>query len=93
MNYESNEIDWPIGSWVIHDCDAKERKYLMLVVGKTDTEYICIYPFCLDTIKKDGTPAKGQMLEFWTNYKKYLHDPARFDIEIPGTAQDSGKEA
>lgn len=78
-NYEPNKVVWPVGSLVIHDCDAKESRMLMRVVsvpdenGQVETEYVDGYRQC--QFKK--TLRKGQRQ---LSTLSYLHDPARFNI-------------
>lgn len=76
MNYEENKIEWKVGDKVIHDADAKRVGMLMIVkhiglkTGLIETKY-------LDMDNSD-LPAKSYL-----NDKKFLHDPKRFNIQIP----------
>jgi hypothetical protein len=77
MNYTPNTpntIDWPKGSLVIHDADAKAPDMLMVVTGHTrdgriKTQYIVNSTFSTAKV--------------WTNPKEALHDPASFGIPLP----------
>ena len=72
MNDEPNMTGWQVGDLVIHDADEKNSKYLMRVI---------------QTDRKDGMIAtvyqnrKG-IHPLYLNKMKFLHDPARFGIEV-----------
>lgn len=72
MNYEANTTHWQKGNIVIHDADAKKANMLMLVIGYT----------------RDGL-VKTQYLNpqfkriVYKNEPQFLHNPARFGMEIP----------
>mgnify|MGYP001289180792 CR=1 FL=1 len=102
MIHEENKINWGLGSIVIHDSDSKDHKMLMVVVGgiQTDdvimleTEYLNpmeIIPNCLKRQYGDDIPKKimSHYTTRWLNDIKYLHDPARFNIEV--TEADKAK--
>ena len=78
MIYEPNTTPWPMGSLVIHDADAKKVAMLMIVIGLDEEtgEYKTRYAF-------PGDRPEPDRLEVWRNDMKYLHDPARFGIEVP----------
>jgi len=72
--YRNNEINWPIGSYVIHRADRKDGIMLMIVTGvlkdgRIITKYI-------------HEPHPGMHGAFH-NDKKHLLAPRRFDIELP----------
>jgi hypothetical protein len=76
MNYAANAIRWTVGARVIHDADAKRADMLMEVVGYTkDGLARCRYADP-ETRKRFGR------VTIYDNDPKYLHDPARFGIEI-----------
>lgn len=67
MNYEPNTIQWPRGSIVIHDADAKEPKMLMRIIGYTRSGLAkCQY---IDKRKKRT---------IYPNPIAVLHDPTQF---------------
>ena len=77
MNYEPNTIDWPVGSPVIHDADAKEVRMLMRVIGRladgrVETRYI----------SEEMCAKHGRKV--WHNRQEVLHDPSRFGIDVKG---------
>jgi hypothetical protein len=75
MLYEPNTHHWEVGDLVIHDCDAKQPYMLMRVVGYgrdglCKTRYI--------------EPKRlSRMRGCFRNELRFLHDPKRFNIEIP----------
>jgi hypothetical protein len=75
INYEPNTVRWQPGAVVIHDADAKEEKMLMVVTGyhrKTGecrTKYL--HPEYLPGMKR-----------YYLNDIRYLHDPARFGLQV-----------
>ena len=96
--YSPNGVCWKVGDIVIHDVDRKEQKMLMEVVKikttKSGSLYYTKYLFpeklvanCL--YRKYGSYDRIPKLHrdmyegLWENDKKYLHDPCKFDIEIP----------
>jgi hypothetical protein len=102
MSYEENDINWAIGSIVIHAGDSKDHKMLMVVTGGKsidgeillETEYLNpmeIVPNCLKRVRGDKIlkRIKSHYTQTWTNAIKYLHDPAKFGIEI--TESDNEK--
>ncbi len=83
MNYEPNTRHWEPGDYVIHDCDAKAAYMLMVVVRYTpDGLVVTRYH---DTDHRVHTGRRRSKL--WRNDPKYLHDPARFNIPVPGQPQ------
>lgn len=78
MIYEPNTTEWPIGALVIHDADAKTPRMLMRVTGrvKKTGKYKTRYAF-----PREVHPAWRRKV--WINDISYLHDPARFGINIP----------
>lgn len=80
MNYEPNTADWQVGDIVIHDADAKKPHMLMVVVDHLETdegrEYATVY---LDT-------ERNRQKRYW-NPMRNLHDPARFNITPPTSAE------
>ena len=98
MLYEENKINWGLGSIVIHDSDSKDHKMLMVVTGGIkvadevilETEYLNpmeIVPNCIKRQYGDDIPKKimSHYTKGWLNEIKYLHDPARFNIEVTET--------
>jgi hypothetical protein len=80
QNYTPNTVEWPAGSYVIHDFDAKRADMLMRVVepvegGKLRTEYV-------DLQKAKAWGGRGKTSRL-VNLIAELHDPARFDIALP----------
>ena len=77
LNYEPNTVEWDRGDLVIHDCDAKTKSMLMIVVGKEWNgmedrwDYRTAYLYQEDN-RKTGV---------WINDKKFLHAPSRFNIQ------------
>ena len=72
MNYNSNTTEWKIGDLVIHDADEKSRKYLMRVtqINRKDGMVATVY-----------NNRKG-IHPLYLNKMKFLHDPARFGVEV-----------
>lgn len=75
--YPPNTVHWEKGDYVIHDADRKHAFMLMIVVGYR---------------RKDGYVYtryvnRAQMDRRWrkvlANPLAWLHDPARFNIEVP----------
>ncbi len=92
MNYEANTKDWAIGDIVIHDADAMKPFMLMIVLGKRKNGKIgtrYIYPGLIwnkhRNVPYREMPKRMQKHygKMWWNEKKYLHDPAQFDVDIP----------
>lgn len=94
MNDELNSIVWKVGDIVIHYADKKAQHMLMQVVGIDKglyhTKYLFpkkIVPNCL--YRKYGSYENlpkyiwKEYEQIWINEGKYLHDPEKFDIEIP----------
>lgn len=92
MHYEANETNWSEGDIVLHDFDAKARFMLMVVTeikkdGMIGTRYV--YPGLIWDRHVDVPfglmpgHARKHYGQLWLNEKKYLHDPARFNVEIP----------
>lgn len=77
VNYPPNTQRWQRGDIVIHDKDAKRPEMLMVVqgyhryTGECRTTYL--HPDYLQCMQKR-----------YYNDIQYLHDPARFGIEVPG---------
>lgn len=76
MNYARNPIRWTRNDIVIHDSDAKESYMLMRVIGWTRTGLVKTQYVFPD--KKRGITKKIYINEF-----DCLHDPKRFNIEVP----------
>ena len=72
MNDEPNTTEWKIGDLVIHNADEKSRKYLMRVtqINRKDGMTATVYHN-----RKGNHP-------LYLNKMKFLHDPARFGIEV-----------
>ena len=72
MNYEPNITGWQVGDLVIHDADEKSSKYLMRVtqINRKDGMIGTVYHN-----RKGNHP-------LYLNKMKFLHDPARFGIEV-----------
>jgi len=76
INYEPNTVRWQPGAVVIHDADAKKREMLMVVTsyhsktGECRTKYL--YP----------EPGRKRC---YLNDIRYLHDPARFGLQVETT--------
>ena len=72
MNDEANPTEWKIGDLVIHDADEKSSRYLMKVtqINRKDDMIGAVYHN-----RKGHHP-------LYLNKKKFLHDPARFGIEV-----------
>lgn len=64
MNYKPNTQKWGVGWLVLHDCDSKEPRSLMEVVG-----------FTRDGLYKTQYLFKSRKRKIWKNELKYLHDP------------------
>lgn len=79
MNYAPNTTHWPKGALVIHDADAKRANMLMVVVG-----------FARDGRVKTRYLDTAQPRNLWFNDLRYLHDPARFGIAVPGKEGTDG---
>jgi hypothetical protein len=75
MNYEPNTTEWPVGSLVIHDADAKRADMLMVVTGRDEKtgEYLTRYAY-------PSKVPRHWRRKVWRNDVKYLHDPALFGI-------------
>lgn len=103
MIHEPNQIEWQIGNIVIADCDRKDHKMLMVVVGiitenhirMLKTKYLNPLEMIPNCIKR--LPIKRQkqhLLEYnniWINEIKYLHDPAKFGIVITNEDKQKAK--
>ena len=72
MNCEPNETVWITGDIVIHDADEKSSRYLMRVtqINRKDGMTATVYHN-----RKGNYP-------LYLNKMKFLHDPARFGIEV-----------
>jgi len=98
MNHDMNTKVWMVGDIVIHDCDAKTHDMLMVVIKKKarkslhDLEIIFVtkylYPIdamprCLQRkYKTENRQIPKQYTKKYENTIEWLHDPARFGIEI-----------
>jgi hypothetical protein len=71
MNYEPNTKRWKRGDLVLHDADAKKPNMLMRVMGYTRNGQLCRVQY----IEPEHTR------EIYKNDLKYLHDPARFNLD------------
>jgi hypothetical protein len=75
MNYEPNTRQWREGDYVIHDADRKEPGMLMQVLGYDKFgEVLTVYV----NQRHWKKPKK------YFNPLRYLLDPRRFAIEVPG---------
>lgn len=87
MNYEPNTKEWRPGDLVIHDADAKRPDMLMIVLGlDAYGDYQTIYldvNRALHTNIAKGSRGLELRAKVWTNAGHFLHDPARFGIEVP----------
>ena len=72
MNYRPNRTIWQNGDLVIHDADEKSSQYLMRVT-QTDRP---------DGMIKTIYHNRKGIHPFYLNKMKFLHDPARFGIEV-----------
>ena len=72
MNNEPNTTDWKVGDLVIHDADEKSSRYLMRIthIDRKDGMIGTVY----------HNRAGNHPLSL--NKAKFLHDPARFGIEV-----------
>jgi hypothetical protein len=74
--YPPNTRRWVKGDYVIHDADRKNWFMLMVVVGYTPDGYV-----------KTRYVNRAKMNRRWRgvleNPLAWLHDPARFNIEVP----------
>jgi hypothetical protein len=72
MNDAPNTTDWKVGDIIIHDVDEKSSKYLMRVtqINRKDGMIGAVY----------HNRAGNHPL--YLNKAKFLHDPARFGIEV-----------
>lgn len=82
MNYEPNTRHWEPDELVIHDADAKTPDMLMRVIGYTpngmvETEYAD--PVRRAEWKRRFKRERDRKL---LNAIGYLHDPARFGIQV-----------
>lgn len=68
-NYLPNLIHWKTGDLVIHDKDAKNAEYLMVVTGFTRDGWV--------KTRYVNRTGKSKM---YTNPMTVLHDPKRFNI-------------
>lgn len=75
MIYEPNTTYWKPGDLVIHDADAKQFKMVMEVIGYNNSTGFCITRYL-------AKPYSG-MEGIFENEIKYLHDPTRFNIQLP----------
>jgi hypothetical protein len=94
MNHEENTKAWIVGDIVIHDCDAKDHDRLMVVIKKRKSRefghitFVTKYLNPLDTmhrcVKREykNRQIPKQYTRKYENTIAYLHDPARFGIEI-----------
>lgn len=92
MIHEENERDWEINDIIIHDADAKKPYMLMIILkkrknGMIGTRYI--YPGLIWN-KHIDVPYSEMPVRMQRHYgkmcwngKEYLHDPSRFEIEVP----------
>lgn len=83
MNYEPNTTHWKPGDLVIHDADAKSANYLMRVIGYT--KHGLVKSRYLDS-QVDRRVCRSFKVKAMENDPRYLHDPARFGIELPSPA-------
>lgn len=82
MIYEPNTRDWQPGDIVIHDVDAKIPEMLMCVVKYRPRKkvYVTVYlhPDYMQSMR--GT---------FENERRFLHDPARFGIDVTAVESES----
>lgn len=67
MIHEANRIEWKVGDLVIHDCDAKKNKFIMIIKkilkdGRRESKYL------------DVSVSNKR----YRNRIEVLHDPKRF---------------
>ncbi len=87
MNYEPNTTTWAIGDLVLHDSDHKSPEMLMRVIGYTKNG-LCQTKYISDRFQNSsGRKSRQDMRETWENPLKYLHDPARFDVDTKVLAE------
>lgn len=86
MIYDANTTHWPVGSLVIHDCDAKKAEMLMRVTGYdranglVRTRYV--HPGHLSR----------RMRGVFKNELRFLHNPRRFQIPLPADVSTAESE-
>jgi hypothetical protein len=81
--HEPNSIQWKPGDLVIHDSDAKRADMLMIVLGQDSTGvFRTRYAF-------PWAQPRPWRRKIWRNTVAWLHDPARFGINIPRLLQSS----
>lgn len=76
MRYDPNTTHWRIGDFVLHDADAKRLDMLMIVIGYT-RDGLCKTRYINPTRKRT----------VWKNELKYLHAPARFNLDAENGEQ------
>jgi hypothetical protein len=76
MNYPPNTQRWQHGAFVLHDKDRKEANMLMVVQGYDRVTGACITRYVQPDVYQG---MRGR----FKNDVKYLHDPARFGLEVP----------
>ena len=80
MNYEPNTVHWKPGDIVVHDADAKKPYMLMRVTGY-DREGLVVTRY----VRRENE--RGA----YHNELRYLHDPARFGIDMPLAEAQEGR--
>ena len=81
MNYEPNTVKWKPGDLVIHDADAKKYIMLMRVIGYDRQTGDCKTRYITSEMESFRSAPKSTR-KIWRNDIRYLHDPARFGIEV-----------
>lgn len=80
MNYTPNTQRWQVGDIVIHDADAKNVKMLMRVTGYDARTGECLTEYLHPKY------ILGMDMQC-SNDIRYLHDPAKFGVSVPGGKQ------
>ena len=88
MNYKPNVIQWKVGDLVLHDCDAKEGRMLMRVVGFTRNGLVRTAYVDSELQRQWGWPPRSRLI----NRMVVLHDPARFGVVCAALAGTKGGE-
>lgn len=78
MDYVPNIVDWPVGSFVLQEADAKEPTMLMQVVGKSGDRYVTRYVHPRFSLRF----GQGSFKRDWSNGRGSLLDPAPFGISV-----------
>jgi hypothetical protein len=85
INYEPNTVRWQPGAVVIHDADAKKREMLMVVTGYHRKTGACRTKY----LHPEHLPG---MRRHYLNDIRYLHDPARFGLQVESAELKEGMD-